>query len=74
MPVDQGPKLGGHALEVTRLLIADGMSPSSLSAAAYGSNDPVVPNTDDKGRAKNRRIEITVQPNIDEVIWIPGTK
>jgi chemotaxis protein MotB len=63
-----------RAYEVTRLLIADGMSASSLSAAAYGSNDPVAPNNDDKGRAKNRRIEITVQPNIDEIIWIPGTK
>ena len=63
-----------RASEVTHLLIADGMRPASLSAAAYGASDPVFENSDKKGRSMNRRIEITVQPNIDEEIWIPGTK
>ena len=48
-----------------------GCGPSSLSAAGYGEFDPVAPNEDAGGRAKNRRIEITLQPNIDELVSMP---
>lgn len=63
-----------RALEVVRLFVANGMSPTALSAAAYGEFDPVSPNVDEKGRARNRRIEITVQPNIDELVSVPDNR
>jgi chemotaxis protein MotB len=60
-----------RAVEVTRILIADGMKPSELSAAGYAENDPIAPNTTERGKAKNRRIEITLEPNIDELVYVP---
>ena len=62
-----------RAVEVVRTLIAQGVRPEVLSAAGYGEFDPVAPNDDAGGRAKNRRIEITLQPNLDELVAMqPG--
>jgi len=60
-----------RAVEVVRFLIAQGVRPDVLSAAGYGEFDPVAPNDDATGRARNRRIEITLQPNIDELVAVP---
>lgn len=57
-----------RGVEVVRLLIASGVRPEVLAAAGYGEFDPVAPNTDASGRARNRRIEITLQPNVDELV------
>jgi chemotaxis protein MotB len=62
-----------RAVEVVRFLIAKGLRPEELSAAGYGEFDPVAPNDDAAGRARNRRIEITLQPNIDELVTVPPT-
>ncbi len=51
-----------RALTVTRALIADGVSSSSVFAAAFGSEQPVSSNGNDEGRAKNRRVEIAPIP------------
>jgi flagellar motor protein MotB len=51
-----------RALTVTRALIDDGVPASSLFAAAFGSGQPVSANTDEQGRAKNRRVEIAPVP------------
>ncbi|MEZ0601109.1 OmpA family protein [Paraburkholderia sp. IW21] len=51
-----------RALTVTRTLIAEGVSSSSVFAAAFGSQQPVSSNADDGGRAKNRRVEIAPVP------------
>jgi len=51
-----------RALTVTRALIAEGVPASSVFAAAFGSEQPVSPNSDDEGRAKNRRVEIAPIP------------
>jgi len=61
-----------RALAVVSLLIQGGMPEASLSAAGYGEFDPVGNNSAPEGRAKNRRIEITLQPNIDELVAVPG--
>jgi chemotaxis protein MotB len=61
-----------RALSVLKLLIADGVPPKGLSAAGYGEFDPIAPNDTADGRAKNRRIEITLQPNIDELVGAPA--
>jgi chemotaxis protein MotB len=62
-----------RALEVTSLLIEAGVHPDNLSAAGYGEFDPVAGNDSTQGKAKNRRIEITLQPNIDELVAVPTT-
>jgi chemotaxis protein MotB len=59
------------AVEVVKLLIAQAQSPQALSAAGYGEFDPVAENDTVGGRAKNRRIEITLQPNLDELVAAP---
>jgi chemotaxis protein MotB len=60
-----------RAVEVVKLLVAKGVDPKSLSAAGYGEFDPVASNDVPDGRAKNRRIEITLQPNLDELVAAP---
>lgn len=64
----------GRAVEVVHLLVKEGMRPEVLAAAGYGEFDPVHPNTDDASRQRNRRIEITLQPNIDELVAVPPAK
>jgi len=45
-----------------------------LSAAGYGEFDPVASNADAPNRSKNRRIEISLVPNIEELISLPELK
>jgi len=51
-----------RALNVTRYLEKEGIDPSILSAAAFGAYRPVAGNDTPEGRAKNRRITITLLP------------
>lgn len=60
-----------RALEVVHFLIGAGMRAPTLSAAGYGEFDPLVDNDSPEHKAKNRRIEITLQPNIDELVAVP---
>ncbi|GLQ87772.1 OmpA family protein [Dyella flagellata] len=52
-----------RALTVTRTLIAEGIPASAIFAAAFGSQQPVAPNANDEGRARNRRVEIAPLPS-----------
>jgi chemotaxis protein MotB len=63
-----------RAVEVVKLLIAQGEDPHALSAAGYGEFDPVASNDSQDGKAKNRRIELTLQPNLDELVAAPSIK
>jgi len=56
-----------RALEVVKLMMASGMDPKRLSAAGYADTLPVAGNDTDEGRRQNRRIEIVVVPNIEEL-------
>jgi chemotaxis protein MotB len=56
-----------RAVEVTRLLIADGMRAQVIAAAGYGEFDPVVANDSTDHRAQNRRIEIVLEPNLSDL-------
>lgn len=60
-----------RALAVIKLLVEKGVRPDALSAAGYAEFDPAHANTSDKGRAKNRRIEIVMVPNIEDLVKMP---
>lgn len=61
-----------RAVEVTRLLVASGMKPQVLAAAGYGEFDPVVANDSTEHKAQNRRIEIVLQPNLQDLPSLDG--
>ena len=63
-----------RAVAVVKLLIEKGVRADVLSAAGYAEFDPAHANTSDKGRAKNRRIEIVLVPNIEELVKMPELK
>lgn len=56
-----------RANTVAHFLREHGMSAERLSVAGYADTQPVAPNDDDEGRALNRRIEIVLLPNLDEL-------
>lgn len=49
-----------RAINVTKYLQQQGIDPRNLSAAAFAEHKPVADNATKEGRAKNRRIEITL--------------
>ncbi len=61
----------GRALGVVHYLTSKGVDPQMLSAAGYSDVDPIAKNDSNEGKKKNRRTEITLQPNIDELVKIP---
>jgi len=58
---------GARAIDVAELLIEYGVPGNRISAAAYADTQPTETNETKEGRAKNRRIEIALQPNLDEL-------
>jgi chemotaxis protein MotB len=60
-----------RALEVVAILIQAGVSSSALSAAGYAEFDPIAANDSGVNKAKNRRIEIALQPNIEQLVDVP---
>ncbi len=63
-----------RAVEVVHFLVSQAVNPHALSAAGYGEFDPIASNDVPDGRSKNRRIEITLQPNLDELVAAPDLK
>ena len=69
-PIGRGLQRGGitsnqilsqkRAENVMEYLISQDMQPSLVSAVGHGEVDPVAPNNTAKGRAKNRRVELTL--------------
>lgn len=45
-----------------------GLDPTHWSAAGYADTDPVAANDSDEGREQNRRVELVVQPNVEEML------
>jgi chemotaxis protein MotB len=60
-----------RALVVVHFLIEQGVPSELLSAAGYGQVDPIASNDIPAGRQGNRRTEIVLQPNIDELVAVP---
>ncbi|MGB3619947.1 OmpA family protein [Ketobacter sp. MCCC 1A13808] len=55
-----------RALTVTRELIDEGMPAEVVFAAAFGAQQPVVPNQDNQSRSQNRRVEMAPVPKATE--------
>lgn len=49
-----------RATNVLRFLIQQGMPGEKLSAVGYGEYHPLIPNTDEESRRKNRRVDIVI--------------
>jgi chemotaxis protein MotB len=63
-----------RAIAVVKLLVEQGVDASHLSAAGYGPYDPVSPNSTPDSMAKNRRIEITLVPNVADLVASAAAK
>jgi chemotaxis protein MotB len=55
-PLDGGASAGG------------GLNPLNWAAVGYGDTDPVADNSSPDGRKQNRRVELVVMPNVEEMI------
>ncbi len=62
-----------RAVEVVGFLVSKGVDARSLSAAGYSQFDPIDTNETREGRSRNRRTELTLQPNIGEMVAVPGS-
>jgi chemotaxis protein MotB len=61
-----------RAVTVTRFLIINGVPPGILGAAGYSEYDRVADNSTEPGRQENRRIEIVLLPNLEELPKLPA--
>lgn len=59
---------GARASRVVRILRRDGVPGERLSAVSFGEYAPRAPNDSEAGRARNRRIEITLKPIDSEAV------
>ena len=60
-----------RAVNVVSFLQNSGVPPTAMAAAGYGEFDPVASNDTTDGKAQNRRIEIVLMPNLDELPSLP---
>jgi chemotaxis protein MotB len=49
-----------------------GLNPLHLHAAGYGETDPVVTNETDDGRQQNRRVELVLMSDVEEMLDLKG--
>ena len=56
-----------RATAIVRILQENNVSPKQITAAGHSEYVPVASNETPEGKAKNRRIEIILSPNLDEV-------
>jgi chemotaxis protein MotB len=61
-----------RAVTVARLLATAGVEGPHLSAAGYAEFSPAADNATAEGRQQNRRIEIVLMPNLDELPDLSG--
>jgi len=60
-----------RAVTVTQFLTSVGLNPKMMMAAGHGEHDPTATNRTKDGREKNRRIEIVLLPDLDEMPPLP---
>jgi len=61
-----------RAIAVLDAMVGAGIDPARLCAAGYGQYNPLVPNTDEASRAKNRRVDIVVIYPSDQSVASPA--
>ena len=59
-----------RATSISKILIGAGMSPKQITAAGKGEYSPLIANDSAPNKQKNRRTEIIVTPNLDELFKI----
>ena len=62
-----------RATSITKILTKAGVSPAQLSASGKGEYAPLASNDSQQNKQKNRRTEIIITPNLDELFKILGT-
>ena len=62
-----------RATSITKILIKAGVSTHQIVAAGKGEFSPLSPNDSPQNKQKNRRTEIIITPNLDELFKILGT-
>jgi chemotaxis protein MotB len=63
-----------RANSVVQFMIKQQFPAKNLAAAGYGEFDPVAPNDTDQGREQNRRIEVILVPNLEELPTLADVK
>ena len=56
-----------RATAIVRILLSNNVDPKMITAAGRGEFLPISPNTSLQGKAKNRRIEVILAPNLDKI-------
>lgn len=59
-----------RATSITKILTRGGVAPAQITASGKGEYSPLSPNTTPESRQKNRRTEIIITPNLDELFKI----
>jgi len=62
-----------RATSITKILTKAGVAPGQVSATGKGEFSPLSPNDTDANKQKNRRTEIIITPNLDELFKILET-
>lgn len=62
-----------RATSITKILTKAGVSPNQVTAAGKGEFVPLAPNNTTQNKQKNRRTEIIITPNLDELFKILET-
>jgi chemotaxis protein MotB len=62
------PKADPKDKTAAKLPNGGGLDVSRLHAAGYGETDPVQPNSDDEKRSANRRVELILLPDVEEML------
>lgn len=59
-----------RATSIVRILTQNGVSANQITPSGKGESQPVASNDTAEGRAKNRRSEIIISPNLSEVLKV----
>ena len=59
-----------RATAITKILTKGGVSPNQITASGNGEFSPLAANTSPENKQKNRRTEIIITPNLDELFKI----
>lgn len=57
-----------RALAVLKVMLDAGMPPEQVSAAGFGPYQPIAPNDSDENRSLNRRTELLLVPDLEELL------